>query len=86
MEEDAQLASTKPFTIVLPSTESIELNWREGVESYDIGLRFIRMGRAMMREWKVLFTLSKKGEDKEGFKQASLEAVVGFIENECHLI
>jgi len=56
------------------------------MESYEIGLKFLRMARSFINQGFDLFCSPKKGEDKESSKLSSFEALSKLIKNICHII
>lgn len=86
-EETSKTTGDKTTSIIkLLDTEQLELKWKEGTDSYSIGIEFLKMVKHFFSNGTTLFNTPKKGEDKENYKQTSFEAILSFIENQCHLI
>ncbi|KAL4503248.1 hypothetical protein ABPG72_000854 [Tetrahymena utriculariae] len=81
-----QSQNNKIFSLKLLSLEELEIKWKEGNESYQIGIDFIKMAKHFFTNGQNLFSSLKKGEDKENHKQTSFDAITFFIKNQCHLI
>ncbi|EAS00266.2 HECT domain ubiquitin transferase (macronuclear) [Tetrahymena thermophila SB210] len=85
-EPQNQSQNNKIFSLKLLNLDELEIKWKEGNESYQIGIEFIKMAKHLFTNGQNVFSSLKKGEDKENHKQTSFDAITFFIKNQCHLI